>query len=396
MTFKTKRVGDVIDEIAMGPFGSNIKVDCFVPSGIPVLNGSNLTGFTLTEETFNYVTPEKATSLKRAVAWRGDIVITHRGTLGQIVYIPADSKHEKYVISQSQFRVRCKETEMLPEFMVYFFHSREGKHQLLSNTSQVGVPALARPSSTFQELEMPVPTIAEQRVIVNTLSALDARIAENRKINHHLKKIAQAVFKSWFVDFEPFGGEMPVDWRVVEFSSFLTIRVGKSNDPSIPLFSVTDTGIYPRSDKFNKNLSKAETKNKIAYETDIVFGMSREILNWGIMRAPIGGVSSAYNVFAVASDINSKYLESFIKAHSFYFKDLIRPATREGQSVDKSALMLKSMYLPPDDVLAEYYAIEDSLTSEIQGNGKESAHLADLRDTLLPRLMSGELSVAEI
>ena len=186
MTFKTKRVGDVIDEIAMGPFGSNIKVDCFVPSGIPVLNGSNLTGFTLTEETFNYVTPEKATSLKRAVAWRGDIVITHRGTLGQIVYIPADSKHEKYVISQSQFRVRCKETEMLPEFMVYFFHSREGKHQLLSNTSQVGVPALARPSSTFQELEMPVPTIAEQRVIVNTLSALDARIAENRKINHHL------------------------------------------------------------------------------------------------------------------------------------------------------------------------------------------------------------------
>ena len=186
MTFKTKRVGDVIDEIAMGPFGSNIKVDCFVPSGVPVLNGSNLTGFSLTEDTFNYVTPEKAASLKRAVASRGDIVITHRGTLGQIVYIPADSKHEKYVISQSQFRVRCKESAMLPEFMVYFFHSREGRHRLLSNSSQVGVPALARPSSTFQELEMPVPTITEQRLIVSTLSALDSRIALNKKINHHL------------------------------------------------------------------------------------------------------------------------------------------------------------------------------------------------------------------
>lgn len=186
MTFKTKRVGNVIEEIAMGPFGSNIKVDCFVPSGVPVLNGSNLTGCTLTEETFNYVTPEKAASLKKAVASRGDIVITHRGTLGQIVFIPSDSKHEKYVISQSQFRVRCKKAEMLPEFMVYFFHSREGQHQLLSNSSQVGVPALARPSSTFQELEMPVPTIKEQRVIVDTLSVLDTRIAENRKINHHL------------------------------------------------------------------------------------------------------------------------------------------------------------------------------------------------------------------
>lgn len=186
MIFKNKRIGDVVDEIAMGPFGSNIKVDCFVNSGIPVLNGSNLTGFLLTEDAFKYVTPDKASSLKRAVASRGDIVITHRGTLGQIVYIPADSKHEKYVISQSQFRVRCKKSEMLPEFMVYYFHSREGQHQLLSNSSQVGVPALARPSSTFVELEIPVPTIEEQRIIVDTLSALDARISENRKINHHL------------------------------------------------------------------------------------------------------------------------------------------------------------------------------------------------------------------
>ena len=176
----------MIDEIAMGPFGSNIKVDCFVPSGIPVLNGSNLTGFILGEESFHYVTPEKAASLKKAVASRGDVVITHRGTLGQIVYIPTDSKYEKYVISQSQFRVKCRETVMLPEFMVYYFHSREGQHKLLSNSSQVGVPALARPSSTFQELEMPVPAITEQHIIVDTLSALDYRIMANRKINHHL------------------------------------------------------------------------------------------------------------------------------------------------------------------------------------------------------------------
>jgi len=96
MSYKMKRVGDVIEEIAMGPFGSNIKVDCFVPSGIPVLNGSNLTGFTLSEDSFNYVTPEKAASLKKAVASRGDVVITHRGTLGQIAYIPVDSKYDKF------------------------------------------------------------------------------------------------------------------------------------------------------------------------------------------------------------------------------------------------------------------------------------------------------------
>jgi type I restriction enzyme S subunit len=215
-------------------------------------------------------------------------------------------------------------------------------------------------------------------------------------VNHHLEQMAQAIFKSWFVDFEPFGGVMPPDWQKVEFSSFLTPRIEKSNDPEIPLFSVTDTGIYPRGEKFNKSLSKVDTKNKIIRETDLVFGMSREILNWGVMRSPVGGVSSAYNVFAVDNGINSKYLESFIKAHSFYFKDLIRPATREGQGVDKRALMLKSLYLPPDGILAEYYTLEDTLTAQIREKEAESACLAILRDTLLPRLMSGELSVADL
>ena len=189
---------------------------------------------------------------------------------------------------------------------------------------------------------------------------------------------------------------MPDNWTTVKFSSFLSPRVEKSNDPSIPLFSVTDTGIHPRDEKFNKSLSKPDTKNKIARETDIVFGMSREILNWGIMRLPIGGVSSAYNVFAVDQSINSKYLESFIKAHSHYFKDLIRPASREGQGLDKEALMMKFLYLPPDEVLKEYYAVEDALNDDIREKDCESARLADLRDALLPRLMSGELSVVEV
>jgi len=182
----------------------------------------------------------------------------------------------------------------------------------------------------------------------------------------------------------------------VEFSSFLTPRIEKSNDPSIPLFSVTDKGIYPRVERFNKKLSKAETKNKLARETDLVFGMSREILNWGVMRSPVGGVSSAYNVFAVDGCVNSKYLESFMKAHSFYFNDLIRPATREGQGIDRAALMLKSVYLPPDEVLSEYYAIEDALIAQIREREMESECLVALRDTLLPRLMSGEISVANL
>ena len=224
-------------------------------------------------------------------------------------------------------------------------------------------------------------------------------------VNRHLEQVAQAVFKSWFVDFEPFQDFesvktefklIPKGWQVTEFSDFLTQRNEKTNDPEIPLFSVTDYGLFPRDEKFKKNLSAINTKNKIIRQTDLVFGMSREILNWGIMRSEIGGVSSAYNVFAVDNRISTKYLESYIINHPFYFKDLIRPASREGQSVDKTALMRKIIYLPPDNMLANYDEIESSLAELIQVNNDESARLATLRDTLLPRLMSGELQTLDI
>src|SRR5574344_1610246 len=118
MNCKAYLIADLIDEIAMGPFGSNIKVECFVEKGIPVLNGSNLEGLELSEKSFRYVTPEKADSLNKANAHKGDIVITHRGTLGRIVYIPETAKFDRYVISQSQFRVRCND-KVLPEYLVY-------------------------------------------------------------------------------------------------------------------------------------------------------------------------------------------------------------------------------------------------------------------------------------
>lgn len=185
MVYKTYKIADLIEEIAMGPFGSNIKVECFVDEGVPVLNGSNVDGFALSEKEFRYVTPEKAASLKKANASRGDVVITHRGTLGQIVYIPQNSKYEQYVISQSQFRVRCNE-RILPEYMVYYFHTNIGQHKLLSNASQVGVPALARPSSTFQQIEIDIPDIDTQKRVIAVINAIQEKIKINSKINDNL------------------------------------------------------------------------------------------------------------------------------------------------------------------------------------------------------------------
>src|SRR5690606_15390902 len=150
MSRKMVLMKDLIKEITMGPFGSDIKVDNFIDDGVPVLNGSNIGGVKLTEDSFKYVSEEKAKSLKKANSKRGDIVITHRGTLGQISYIPEDSRYINYIISQSQFRVTLKRDLVDPVFFTYYFHSSEGQKRLLSFKNHVGVPALAQATTNFR------------------------------------------------------------------------------------------------------------------------------------------------------------------------------------------------------------------------------------------------------
>ena len=128
----------------MGPFGSDIKTENFVPRGVPVIRGNNLTSGRFNATEFAYLTEEKATQLKNSNAFPGDLVFTHRGTLGQIGLIP-DNAFPRYVVSQSQMLLSCNRTMADPLFLYYFFKSPTGQHQLLANTSQTGVPAISRP-----------------------------------------------------------------------------------------------------------------------------------------------------------------------------------------------------------------------------------------------------------
>ena len=240
ISYETYRVADLIDEIAMGPFGSNIKVSCFVDSGVPVLNGSNLEGFSLSEKAFRFVTKEKADSLNKANAHRGDIVITHRGTLGQIAFIPQDSRYDRYVISQSQFRVRCND-KVLPEYLVYYFHTPIGQHKLLSNASQVGVPALARPSSTFQQIEVVLPELSIQKRVVEIISTIQKKIANNQELNDNLQQQAFSVFDNLIANAEN------NDYTVSDYAFLNPKRTLAKNQVarSIDMSQLSTSGAFP-------------------------------------------------------------------------------------------------------------------------------------------------------
>ena len=394
MKYKTYKIKDLINEISMGPFGSNIKVECFVDSGIPVLNGSNLTGFALNDKSFRYVTPEKADSLGKANAYRGDIVITHRGTLGQIVFIPENSKHSRYVISQSQFRVKCNE-KILPEYLVYYFHTNAGQHKLLSNASQVGGPALARASTTFQTLEIDIPDVTEQRKIVDFLETIREKIELNNAINNNLEQQAKALYKNWFFDFTPFStdGNLPDGWRLGTVSDIIQLHDSKR----VPLSGA-------ERDKMAKIYPYYGATSLMDYVDNYLFdgiylllgedGTVVDSLGFPILQYVYGQfwVNNHAHIITGKSGFSVEELYLFFSLTNI--KSIVTGAVQ--QKVSQQNLKKVPAIIPSKDALSAFDELIQPLFSQIRNLRDENARLADTRDTLLPKLMSGELDVSDI
>ena len=401
--WKEYEMSELIEEISMGPFGSNIKVECFTDSGVPVLNGSNLVGFRLNEDSFNYVTEEKATSLGKANAYRGDIVITHRGTLGQIVYIPQNSKYSRYVISQSQFRVRCNE-KVIPEYLVYYFHSRLGQHKLLSNASQVGVPSLARPTSTFQKLTISIPPVAKQKEIVKILSSLDDKIELNNAINRNLEEQAQAIFKSWFVDFESFGGKIPEDWKLGKLGDVAEIKKKAFHPEKNPGLIVEHYSLPALDEKHYPVFEVADgiksNKFVVSKESVLISKLNPETKRiwrpYCISENPI--CSTEFVVFESINGSHRDFLYSIIDSQQFYdfMGSLVTGCTNSHQRVSPETLLTFPIAIPPKTILKSFCDKITPIYEMIEKNVLENQRLANLRDSTLPKLMSGEIDSDKI
>ena len=183
--------------------------------------------------------------------------------------------------------------------------------------------------------------------------------------------------------------------NTVQFSSFLSERKERCLSRTNPEYSVTDTGIHPRDSKFHKNLSAATSKNKILRKDDLVFGISRKILNWGLFEDEIGEVGSAYRVYSIRS-LPPEYVARYIAHYQHAFTDIIKPSSREGQGIMPDALMAKTIPVLDEEAWNRYVRAVESMKEQIRIVADESDALAELRDALLPKLMSGEIDVSTV
>jgi type I restriction enzyme S subunit len=391
--WQSATVEEVAVKVGMGPFGSSIKVETFVDEGIPIISGQHLTDVRLIDIENNFISYEHAERLKNANVYKGDVIFTHAGNIGQVAYIPDTSKYERYIISQRQFYMRCNQERILPEFITYFFNSPEGQHKLLANASSSGVPSIAQPVSYLKTIRVPVPPLFEQRAIAHILGILGDKIELNRKMNQTLEALAQAIFKSWFVDFEPFRdqgmqgsplGEIPTEWSVGKMKQALELKYGKGlkRERRIP-GGVPVYGSNGQVGWHNESLSKGP---------GIIVGRKGNpgTVTWvPVDFFPIDTTFYVEPRTMVKSMVYLFYALCFLDLPSL-------DADSAVPGLNRNMAYMSDILIPPEAVLIEFDKHVNLLMDMIFVLDKESQTLSNIRDALLSKLLSGEMRIKNV
>ena len=422
------RIDEIAQKVAMGPFGSNIKVETFVADGIPVISGQHLRGTRLLDGDYHFVSAEHADRLASSNVRRGDVVFTHAGNIGQAAYIPESSRYERYVISQRQFYLRPDRRKVMPEYLAYYFNTGPGRHQLLANSSSTGVPSIAQPVSYLRRLQIPLPPLTEQHRIVSTLGAFDDKIEMNGRMNQTLEAIARALFKSWFVDFDPVRakaegqetalpprledlfpsrlvpsqlGDIPVGWRVTRLS-------GLSHKPQYGFTaSATDLPVGPRFLRItdiNKRpwidwqsvpycaVTDSELRQYSVRVGDILIARIADPGHGVMIEDDVECVFASYLIrFRPLAVAYARYMQYWLRSSQYWALVAARRTGTTRAGLNAQVLGDFPLIEPPSDVVEAFGDKVSALRSRISLNLAETESLSVTRDSLLPKLMSGHV-----
>lgn len=393
--------------IAIGPFGSRMKADNYVPRGVPVIRGTNLTGGRGFEGDWVFVSDDFADGLENCIVRTGDLVFPHRGAIGEVGIVP-DGPEPRWMLSTSLMKVSCDRSRFEPLFYYYFFKCPQGRHELLKNASQVGTPGIARPLTSLKECVVPLPPLDEQRRIAAVLGALDDKIELNRKMNRTLEEMAQAIFKSWFIDFDGHDdlvdseiGPVPRGWEVGTLGDLADLNPESWNKLTRPAsisyvdLSNTKWGAIEAVTEFQAGDAPSRAQ-RVLRPRDTIVGTVRPGNGSYALVARSGLTGSTGFAVLRPKDPESAPMIYLAATRRENIDRLAHLADGGAYPAVRPEIVAATpTVVPPAAALAGFAANVDPLLQRVATNRAESRTLADLRDTLLPKLISGELRVPE-
>lgn len=427
----------------IGPFGEKIRAENYTPTGAPVLRGTNVNPEgRFHDDDFVFIDQKLADAeFAKFVCEADDVILCHKGTLGKIGVIPKKSRFKKYIMGNSMMKVRCDRSKLEPLYLYYWLCSRDGQDYIFSRVSQVGVPQIQRPLATLREATLPVPPVVHQRTIAAVLGSLDDKIELNRRMNATLEAMARALFQSWFVDFEPvrakLDGRKPVGIDEATAALFpatfqdslagpvpkgwLSTNLGIETDlfTGFPFesarFSDASSGLrLARGDNVKEGFFHWDSKtrywpalspelNEYVLRTgDVLIGMdgSKVGKNWVRVRKcdlPCLLVQRVARLRPRTS-VGEHFMWLLVSDPRFRFHvDAVKTGTSIPH-ISGGQIKAYDFIRPPIGDERIFHRFEEfvaPLGERIDANIQESRNLANLRDTLLPKLLSGEIDAME-
>lgn len=331
---------------------------------------------------------------KRTKTAKGDVLLSSVGTIGETAVIKLENPNYEFQRSVAIFKPNLN--FITSEFLYYSLNSRKN---ILQHSAEGAVQQCLF-ITPLKDFPISLPPLDIQKKIVGVLGALDDKIELNNKINNNLEQQAQALFKSWFVDFEPFGGKMPDDWKVGKLTDVLKlkktpIKAGENLELSylpidiIPMHSLALTEFKPNSE--------AQSSLITFDKDDILIGAMRVYFH-RVTIAPCAGITRT-TCFVLSPFDESYLLYALILCNqdkSIEFAQTTSKGSTMPYAVWEGGFGDLEINIPQRNIVEKFNNILLPSIRQIQNSYFENTRLEALRDTLLPKLMSGEIDVSKV
>ncbi|RAS60452.1 type I restriction enzyme S subunit [Vibrio diazotrophicus] len=424
MSFELTTLGEIAlgsNGAVDGPFGSNLKASSYTESGIPVIRGSNLS-LGLDEfksDEFVYVGDDTYSRLARSECLPQDIIFTKKGTLGQTGFVPQEP-YPSYLISSNQMRLRVDPAKANPKYVYYWVSSKKAIDKIRGESEHTGVPKINL--DYLKKFPISLPSVSYQNSAVEILDNLNNKIALNTQTNQTLEQMAQAIFKSWFVDFDPvkakMNGEQPEGMDAATASLFPE-KLVESKLGLIPEgwdassmgehFNIT-MGQSPKGETYNEDgegIAFFQGRRDFGFRYPDVRVYTTDPKRYAkagdtliSVRAPVGDKNMAAIDCCIGRGVAAIKHRSQSRSFTYAFVSHIEKKLGDSgssgtvfSSINQNELKKVSFVAPPQELIEAFHKFVDPIDQKIEVLSGEIKSLSAMRDTLLPKLLSGEIEL---
>lgn len=376
--WKTYKLNEIAS-VQTGPFGSQLHQADYVLEGTPIITVEHLGENRIIHNNLPKITNEDRIRLNKYWLKEDDIVFSRVGSVDRRAYVKKEE--DGWLFSGRCLRVRPKNVN--GKFLSYFFGLEDFKKKIRSVAVGATMPSLN--TSIMNDIDVLIPNdLQTQKKIASILTSLDDKIELNLQINQTLEAMAQTIFKEWFVDFKfpSFDGEfvdgLPIGWGKSKLSEVLVIKYGKDHkqleNGTIPVYGSGGVMRYV---------------NKALYEKDsILIPRKGTLSNLFYVSHPFWSVDTMFYTI-IKNGISGKYLY-------YVLKSLDLSSMNVGSAVPSlttEVLNKIEIIIPSNEVLMRFDDVISSLYKKKNSNIAENQALTQLRDSLLPKLMSGKINI---